>query len=154
MSRLKTPRADPLQNPVSSGSSLLIADDDELLRETLGRVFSKAGYTVTLAPDGLEAVRLVKDRKFDAIIADLSMPKKTGLEVLEEAKGLAPGTPVIILSAFGDWGIYATALSLGVYKFMSKPCRLHDLLDTVREAIKEKGERRKDEREANKRTDE
>lgn len=126
---------------------LLIADDDTVLRTTLGKIYRKAGYEVVLAADGDEAVRCAQAQAFDLALLDLSMPRKTGIEALKELKQIAPNMPVIILTAIGDWGTYAEALSCGVDQFISKPVRQDDLLLMVKEALEKRDKRDEEMRE-------
>jgi DNA-binding response OmpR family regulator len=114
---------------------LLIADDDTVLRNTLGKLYRKAGFEVVLAVDGEEAIEYAQDQTFDLALIDLSMPKKGGIETLKLLKACSPDMPVIILTAFGDWDTYAEALSKGVDQFLSKPIRQDELLSVVREAL-------------------
>ncbi|MBI4552980.1 MAG: response regulator [Candidatus Latescibacteria bacterium] len=125
-------RADP---PLTSAPRLLIADDDAVLRVSLGKIYTKAGYEVVLAADGEEAIQLARTQPFDLALIDLSMPKYNGLEVLKAMKRFAPRMPVIILTAFGAWDTYAEALEAGVYQYVSKPIRQDELLLLARNAL-------------------
>lgn len=128
-----------MMNNVSQNGSqpvrLLIADDDDVLRTTLGKIYQKAGYEVVLADNGEQAIQCVQAQPFDLALIDLSMPKKDGLETLKELKQYVPSMPVIILTAFGDWDTYAEALSNGVDQFLSKPIRQDELLSIVQETL-------------------
>ncbi len=114
---------------------LLIADDDTVLRTTLGKLYTKAGYDVVLADDGEEALGYMRDQAFDLALIDLNMPRMNGIETLKALKKCAPGMPVIIFTAMEDRYVYDEAISHGVDRFLTKPLRQDDLLSLVREVI-------------------
>src|SRR5436190_2002950 len=81
--------------------TLLVADDDPGLRESLERTLTREGYRVLLASDGRAALERLQDGAIDLIVTDLKMPGLTGLELLRAAKAIAPDVDVILLTAFG-----------------------------------------------------
>ena len=117
---------------------LLIADDDTVLRMTLGKLFRKAGYDVTLAADGEDALACLHGQTFDLALIDLNMPKMNGIETLKAFKQYAPDMPVIIFTAIEDQYAYEEAISHGVDRYLTKPLRQDDLLSLVREVISTK----------------
>jgi DNA-binding response OmpR family regulator len=78
---------------------LLVVEDEKKLAYSLGRQLEHAGYVVEFAFDGIAAGEKALTREFDLIILDLKLPKKPGLEVLQELRARANATPVLILSA-------------------------------------------------------
>ena len=91
MAELETPPA-----------TLLVADDDPAVRESLDRVLTREGYTVVLAPDGQAALERLQTGGIDLVLSDLKMPGLTGLELLPRAKAVAPEVDFIMLTAFRD----------------------------------------------------
>src|SRR5216110_3298208 len=81
--------------------TLLVADDDPGLRESLERTLTREGYRVLLASDGRAALERLQDGAIDLIVTDLKMPGLTGLELLRAAKAIAPAVDVIRRTAFG-----------------------------------------------------
>src|SRR5690349_16462392 len=81
-------------------ATLLVADDDPGLRESLERTLTREGYRVVLASDGRAALERVQAGGIDLIVTDLKMPGLTGLELLRAAKTIAPDIDVILLTAF------------------------------------------------------
>src|SRR3989441_9047721 len=79
--------------------TLLVADDDPGLRESLERTLTREGYRVLLASDGRAALERLQDGAIDLIVTDLKMPGLTGLELLRAAKAIAPDVDVILLTA-------------------------------------------------------
>jgi CheY-like chemotaxis protein len=116
----------------SSQLRVLLAEDDDALRAELSRVLADDGAIVAEARDGLEAAdRLANDGPFDAIVTDVRMPGKTGLEVLRELRAKGVRTPAIVMTGFGD-GLWASqGLGLeGAFVF-AKPFDLDDLRTAV-----------------------
>jgi two-component system response regulator HydG len=82
-------------------ATLLVADDDPAVRQSLERTLTREGYAVVLAPDGQAALERLQEGGVDLVLSDLKMPGLTGLELLREAKAVAPDVDVILLTAFG-----------------------------------------------------
>ena len=117
------------------GPTLLVADDDPGLRESLQRTLTRAGYQVVLAPDGRAALEQIQGGGLDLILSDLRMPGLTGIELLRAAKTLAPDVDVILLTAFGTIEEAVNAMKDGAYDFITKPFRGEQLLKVVSKAL-------------------
>ncbi|MBI5477092.1 MAG: response regulator [Ignavibacteriales bacterium] len=107
---------------------ILAADDDLDLVTLLSKELSRAGYQVTAAYDGAEAVKHVQKKQFDLAILDIKMPKMNGLDVLKYIKKHYPATKVIILTAFADITNALEAKKNGAEAFLDKPCDVDELL--------------------------
>ena len=81
---------------------VLVVDDDQAARELLQRILRAAKYEVSVAADGDEAIRLLKEDVFDLVLSDIRMGSTNGYQVLAAAGQHAPETPVVLLTAFGD----------------------------------------------------
>jgi CheY-like chemotaxis protein len=114
---------------------VLVVDDDLTLRATFAEILRGEGYDVTAAPDGREAVRLATGQRFDAILLDLFMPEMDGLTALRHLRTLAPGTAIVVLSAFVEADRAAEAVRLGAAAVLVKPPDLYELLACVRGLI-------------------
>lgn len=113
-------------------SSVLVVEDNLPLAQFIKILLEKWGKVVTLANDGVEGADWLKQRKFDAVITDLDMPRRTGLEVLADLRRLHPGTRAIVMS--GDWVVEGTdcrslASSLGIRACLTKPFTMYQLRD-------------------------
>src|SRR5438093_334210 len=106
---------------MSDPATLLVADDDPGLRESLERTLTREGYRVLLASDGRAALERVQGGGIDLIVTDLKMPGLTGLELLRAAKAIAPDLDVILLTAFGTVEEAVKAMKDGAYDFLTKP---------------------------------
>jgi two-component system, NtrC family, response regulator HydG len=120
---------------MSDPATLLIADDDPGLRESLERTLTREGYRVVLASDGRAALERVQAGGVDLIVTDLKMPGLTGLELLRAAKAIMPDVDVILLTAFGTVEEAVKAMKDGAYDFLTKPFRREQLIKLVDKAL-------------------
>ncbi len=123
--------------------SLLVVDDEPIIRNSLARDLTIAGLTVTTAADGEEAVAQMNSNTFDIVITDLVMPGLNGLQVLETARQRNPMTIVIILTGNGVMESAIDALRLGADDFLQKPCDTDELLYRISTCFVNQGMRRK-----------
>ncbi|MBI1735575.1 MAG: sigma-54-dependent Fis family transcriptional regulator [Candidatus Rokubacteria bacterium] len=117
------------------GATLLVADDDPGLRESLQRTLARAGHRVVLASDGRAALEQLQVGGVDLVLTDLKMPGLSGLELLRAAKEIAPDVDVILLTAFGTVEEAVSAMKDGAYDFLTKPFRGEQLLKLVTKAL-------------------
>jgi two-component system response regulator HydG len=120
---------------VSDPATLLVADDDPGLRESLERTLTREGYHVVLASDGRAALERVQAGGVDLIVTDLKMPGLTGLELLRAAKAIMPDVDVILLTAFGTVEEAVQAMKDGAYDFLTKPFRREQLIKLIDKAL-------------------
>lgn len=119
-------------NPIS----ILVAEDEEELRNLLSRVLTKSGYVVKNAENGREAVEELKAKFYDLVITDLNMPGIDGIGVLRAAKELNENTDVVILTGFGSLETAQDALRYGAYDYLTKPLpNIKDLVRLVRRVV-------------------
>jgi two-component system response regulator HydG len=116
-------------------ATLLVADDDAAVRQSLERALTREGYVVVLAPDGQAALERLREGGVDLVLSDLRMPGLTGLELLREAKVVAPDVDVIVLTAFGTVEEAVRAMKDGAIDFLTKPFRQAQLMKVVRQAL-------------------
>jgi two-component system response regulator AtoC len=113
---------------------VLIADDDDALRESLELVLSAEGYEVVSAPDGAAALALLEAQPVDVVLCDLRMPGMDGLELLPQLVRRLPGVPVLLMSAYGSADLAVEAMRRGAYDYLAKPFQPSELLLTLRKA--------------------
>lgn len=113
--------------------SILIVDDEEIIRDFLSEVLED--YDLTVASDGDEAISRMKERKYDLVITDLRMPKVPGEEVVKAARELRPGAKVIIISGYSSLYTVSQSVNHGAFAFLSKPFSIKELLQTVELAL-------------------
>ncbi|HXD98972.1 MAG TPA: sigma-54 dependent transcriptional regulator, partial [Candidatus Acidoferrum sp.] len=120
---------------MSEPATLLVADDDPGLRESLDRTLTREGYRIVLASDGRAALERFQAGGIDLIVTDLKMPGLTGLELLRAAKAIAPDVDVILLTAFGTVEEAVKAMKDGAYDFLTKPFRREQLIKLIDKAL-------------------
>jgi DNA-binding NtrC family response regulator len=108
--------------------SVLIVDDDDTLRTTLRKIFEKAGFQTQTARNAQEAVRIFAEREWDLVLADLKLPRKDGLSLLDELRELRPDAKVVIMTAYGDQDTQQDALRRGALAYLDKPVSRGELL--------------------------
>jgi two-component system response regulator HydG len=116
-------------------ATLLVADDDPAVRQSLERTLAREGYTVVLAPDGQAALDRLRQGGVDLLLSDLRMPGLTGLELLREVKSAVPDVDVILLTAFGTVEEAVTAMKDGAVDFLTKPFQRAQLIRVIRKAL-------------------
>jgi two-component system response regulator PilR (NtrC family) len=127
------------------GNSILLAEDEKVLRESLAQLLTEEGYEVVQAADGQEAYDLAISRAFDLVLTDIRMPRMDGVALLNHLQQLAPQTPVVVLTAFGTVETAVAAMRCGAADYLLKPVQFEDVLLRVRRAL-EFGEIRRDRR--------
>ena len=115
--------------------TVLLVEDKESMAEMLRQTLETEGYRVTIARDGAEGIRMVRDGYYDLVISDLKLPKKDGIEVLKACKAESPRTPVIMMTAFGTIETAVTAMKEGAYDFITKPFDTDLLLLMIRRSL-------------------
>jgi two-component system response regulator PilR (NtrC family) len=117
---------------------ILVVDDEPSLRDVLGIMLKKAGYTTTLAADGEEAVSQVNKEIYDLVITDLKMPGVGGMEVLKAVKSASPDTVVLVVTAFGSPDTAVEAMKLGAYDYLTKPFQVDEVQLIIRNALEKR----------------
>jgi DNA-binding NtrC family response regulator len=120
-------------------ATVLVVDDNAEHGQALAKIFERAGYRVSTAGDGEEALRALVERPFDLILTDLRMPRMNGLDLLRNIRALNPDVPVLIITAFGEWTSYIEAMDCGCVDYLSKPVRRDDVLLAARKALARHG---------------
>lgn len=118
--------------------SILIADDEPAVRGLMQNLLVSAGHDVVCAADGVEATRLLAEREFDLLIADMLMPRRDGVEVLLESRRAHPGLRIIAMSGGGriQPDVYLRiAHNLKVDATLEKPFTKECLMARVDEAL-------------------
>jgi DNA-binding NtrC family response regulator len=157
-SRLKTPErrydqniltlsgieAEMAQTPQKQSTpqvSLLLVDDEVGFVEVLSKRITRRGMTVTAASSGAEAIQTLRRRDFDVAVLDLKMEDMDGIEVLKIFKKMAPAMPVIMLTGHGSESSAREGIQFGAYDYLTKPYELEDLIQKIKQAIRQGGNR-------------
>ena len=115
--------------------SILIVDDEEIIRDSVSFVLKKEGFAVTEAENGKVALDRVKERSFDIVITDLEMPEMKGIELLEHITRISPETLVVIITAYGSIETAIAALRKGAVDYILKPVDFDELVMKTRRLL-------------------
>jgi len=115
--------------------SVLVIDDEEIMREILDALLTREGYDVRLAATGAEGIELAKSTTFDAAIVDMMMPGLDGIATLEELKKLDEELPVLMITAFASVESAIEAMKRGAFDYVTKPFKNDEVLVVVRNAV-------------------
>jgi len=118
--------------------SILIVDDEFSVRDSLEHWFRRDGYRTAGAKDGEEALRRLREDRWDVVLLDMKMPGMDGLEVLRRIHALEPGILVIIITAFGSVESAVSALKEGAFDYINKPIDPDELSHVVQRALEQR----------------
>ena len=122
--------------PSITHARLLLVDDDEEACRLLAEVLEREAYEVVPALSADEALtKVAESGPFDAVLTDLRMPGKSGLELLRSLRERDPAALVLVLTAFGDASAAGEAIRAGAYDFISKPYDLAALRETLARSL-------------------
>ena len=111
--------------------TVLVAEDDHLIRTIFVEIVKGEGFEVVEADDGQRALQLVTSRKIDMIISDMKMPLMDGFDLLVSVKKLHPEIPVTVITGFNSEYLEADALAAGADAYITKPFKVADVAATL-----------------------
>ena len=112
---------------------ILIVDDDADILLILNAMLEGQGWQVLKAASGEDALRILREGQPapDLVLLDIMMPRMNGIEVLREARRIAPGMRIIMTTAYGDVGSYLESMDLGACEYLNKPFETSELLAMI-----------------------
>jgi len=110
-----------------NGMTVLIVDDEPVVRDVLQRSIEREGFNVITADNGVQGIERIKGARVDIAISDVMMPEMDGLEFLVEVKSNFPQIPVIFITGFADQFTGKQALEAGAEDFIVKPFKNHEI---------------------------
>jgi two-component system, OmpR family, response regulator MprA len=116
--------------------NVLVVDDDYAIRESLDRSLRANGYAVQLASDGTEALRAIEGEPFDAVVLDVLMPGRTGLDVCHTLRAAGNRVPILILTARDTVTDRIAGLEAGADDYLVKPFALEELIARLRALVR------------------
>lgn len=116
-------------------TNVLVVDDDYHMRLALKESLSKAGYSVSVAEDGMEAVEVVRKSPLDLMITDVKMPRVGGLELLSQVREMSPLLPVILITGYGTIQDAVRVIKEGAFDYIQKPFNTETLYSVVKRAL-------------------
>ncbi len=114
--------------------TILVVDDEEMMRDLLTKILSREGYKIITAYDGVNALEVLGKEKVDIVISDMKMPNMNGFELLKNIKADYEGTSIIIMTAYGDTYTVKDALLLGADEYITKPFKSYEISLVVERA--------------------
>ena len=116
-------------------SKVLVVDDKQMMRDSVGATLQRAGLTVVAASDGEQALSLMGKHRPAAVLTDLKMPEMDGLELLGKLRQVDDTVPVVLMTAYGSVNDAVRAMKDGAFDFIQKPFEGEQLVMTIRRAI-------------------
>ena len=125
------------ENLFPGEGEILVIDDEEIIRVLANEILASCGYHVDIAQDGVEGIKIISANpyKYDLVILDMAMPKKSGLETYQELKKINPKIKVLISSGFSEDERVKKTISLGANGFIQKPYTLNKLSEAVKKIL-------------------
>ena len=117
-----------MEHTVDENISILVVDDDEVLRHRLEKAFTRRGFRVVVASDFDSAIAAAAQYKPDRAVLDLKMPGRNGIEVLEEMLKVSPDTKAVILTGYGSITNAVEAVKIGAVNYLTKPADADQVL--------------------------
>src|SRR5262245_23602217 len=118
--------------------TILVIDDEEIMREILDALLSREGYTVRLASDAAQGLELARTVPFDAAIVDIMMPGMDGMTALDELKKIDDDLPVVMITAFASVESAINAMKRGAFHYIQKPFKNEEVLAVLRNALEKR----------------
>src|SRR5690606_35473111 len=120
---------------MSTTASILVIDDEEIMREVLETLLTREGYSVRFARSAEEGLELARSMPFDVAIVDLMLPGMDGIAALEELKRINEDLPVLMITAFASVETAIAAMKRGPFDYITKPFKNDEVLVVVRNAV-------------------
>lgn len=127
----------PLEEPTSKSETILVVDDEEMLRDILCESLIEEGYNVLPASDGIEALKIYAEKKnsISLVVTDLGMPQMGGEELFAKLHSMNQNVKVIVSSGFLDTSTRNDFLRKGIQDVLTKPYRFDVIITTIRKAL-------------------
>jgi two-component system response regulator PilR (NtrC family) len=118
------------------GASILLVEDEPGIQLAIRGLLRREGHETQVASTGSEAIELLADGAFDLVLTDLSLPDDvSGMDILRHVGESRPGTPVILITAFGSEHVARDAVAAGAFDYVPKPFNNEELRAAVRRAL-------------------
>ncbi|MEC7193789.1 MAG: response regulator, partial [SAR324 cluster bacterium] len=114
---------------------ILIVDDEVEMRIAMSETLKHCGYPVELSHNAIDALKKFKNNEYSLVITDMTMPKRSGLELLKDIKGLEPYKPVIMATAYGTIETAVEAMKHGAFDYIVKPFNFENFIFIVERAL-------------------
>jgi len=116
--------------------TILVVDDEEMIRNILNEFLTGLGFEVVEAKDGREALTIFRKQRIDMVVSDIRMPGMSGLDLLKWVKSISPKTPVLIITGFKPTKAQEDAMHTKADGYLIKPFELERLKLTIRQFLR------------------
>ena len=120
-----------------SRNSILVVDDELLIRDLLYDFFQDQGWDISIADNGKKAMEILKSKEIDLLLTDIKMPEMDGLDLTGYVKENYPELPIILMTGFPSVDTAVTALRAKVEDYILKPFNINQLYKTIEKKVKE-----------------
>ena len=124
---------------MSERPSILVVDDELLIRDLLYDFFTGQGWTISVAENGDKALDIIAHKPVDLVLSDIKMPEMDGLALTEELTRAHPEIPIVLMTGFPSVDSAVTALRHRVVDYIIKPFNINQLYKTIDAALKDRG---------------
>ena len=118
--------------------TILVVDDEQVMREILEALLKQAGYAVRIAETGEHGVRIADREPVDLAIVDVMLPDISGLKVLSRIREIDPEISVVMLTAFASVDTAVTAIKCGAFDYLTKPFKNDEVLNLVQNGVRQR----------------
>ena len=118
---------------------VLIVDDEVEMRIAMSETLKHCGYPVEISHNAIDAIKKFKQNNYSLVITDMTMPKRSGLELLKDIKSIAPAKPVIMATAYGTVETAVEAMKHGAFDYIRKPINFDSFQFIVQQALNYEG---------------
>ena len=119
-----------------SQPSIMVVDDELLIRDLLYDFFTGQGWSITVAESGEKALELLRDKPVDLVLTDIKMPEMDGLQLAAELKESHPDLPVVVMTGYPSVDSAVTALRTRVEDYVIKPFNINQLYKLVEATVR------------------
>ncbi len=130
---------------MSTQPSILVVDDELLVRDLLYDFFNDQGWQISVAESGSKALGILQNKKIDIVLTDLKMPEMDGMDLTHKVKEDYPGLPVMVMTGYPSVESAIEALRAKAADYITKPFNINKLLKTVAAAVEQAESERQDE---------
>ncbi|MCZ2344264.1 MAG: sigma-54 dependent transcriptional regulator [Bacteroidales bacterium] len=123
---------------MKTADSILVVDDEPVIRESLTEYLTNEGFAVIPAASGEEAVKFATKQRFDVVLCDVNLPGIDGIEVLERIARVSPETFVVLITAYATVETAIEAFQKGAHDYLMKPIILREVLGKVRRLLRQR----------------
>ncbi len=115
--------------------TVLVVDDDSAMREMVASLLADEGIAAEAVGSADAALDRLRDHDYDAVVSDIRMPQRSGIEMVGDIRALRAATPVILMTAFGSIDSAVEAMRAGAFDYITKPFKREELLLVVERAF-------------------